>query len=191
LSRRLLGCRALVAWPVLRCGYCPVFVDYRGSISLARDSFVHGTREILRGIAYAGARREAVLSTGISTRERLREAAAALRVPWRVIGGYAGPRFAVAQAATARWAPGGHADEIETALMRATAPRQVRLADVRPPAAPVRAGLFNRAGPDGPNYCPDGVNGDPRAATAAQGRRPWRALPADVQAELDGLEGSL
>lgn len=188
LTRRLLARRALIAWPVVNYGYYPVFVDYPGSISLARDSFVRVTREILRGIAYAGARRIAVLNTGISTREPLREAAAALKVPWRVIDVYAGPHFTAAQKATARQAHGGHADEIETALMLAIAPRLVRLADAQPPAAPIARGLFNRADPDGPNYCPDGANGDPRAATPAQGRQLWRALLADVRAELDELE---
>lgn len=188
LTRRLLARRTLVAWPVLSYGYYPVFVDYPGSISLARDSFVRVAREILRGIAYAGARRVAVLNTGISTREPLREAAAILTVPWRVVDVYAGPRFDAVKAATARQRHGGHADEIETALMLAIAPRLVDLAQAGPPGAPIARGLFNRADPDGPNYCPDGVNGDPRAATRAQGRRLWHALLADVQAELDALE---
>ena len=59
--------RNVLVWPTLSYGFYPVFVDYPGSVSVGRATFIAMVSEILSSIAAAGAKKIAVLNTGIST----------------------------------------------------------------------------------------------------------------------------
>jgi len=182
LARRFDG----LIWPLVAYGYYPVFTDYPGSISLSETSFKDVVGDILAGIANCGVRAIAIINTGISTiaplAALLDERACGVAV--RLVNCYAGPRFAAGVAAQVEQAFGGHADEVETALMLAIDPARVRSARAVAQATPIVRGRFNRRDPAGPNYSPSGANGDPTRATAAKGQALLAALIDDLQAEL-------
>lgn len=173
-------------WPVASYGYYPVFTEYPGSVSLKPETFATLIDEILDGIAEAGATRIAILNTGISTIAPLNELLAARRPrpAVRLVNCYAGARFAATVSAVEEQAFGGHADEIETALMLVIAPERVALERARPAAVHVARGMFNRRDPLAPNYSPTGANGDPTRASAAKGQRLLAALVADIVEEV-------
>ncbi len=181
-----------LVWPTLGYGYYPVFVDYPGSNSLSRGTFMAVVVEVLEGIARAGAGRIAILNTGISTIEPLEAALAQARPdpPVQLVNVYAGPRLADVRRDIEEQAYGGHADEMETSLVLAIAPQLVRME--RAVGSPVRIvrGLFNRRDPAAPNYTPSGVNGDPTRASAVKGARLAAALLEDVLAMLAAAPGS-
>ncbi len=190
LASTLCAARNVLIWPTLTYGFYPVFVDYPGSISLGRATFIATVREILGGIATAGAMRIAILNTGISTIEPLRVAAQSQpnTLSVRLINVYAGPVFTATSAAVAVQAFGGHADEIETSIMLALAPALVKMTLAGTAATPIERGLFNRHMPSAANYSPLGINGDASVATAAKGHRLLDALRADLLAEIDTME---
>ena len=190
LASTLCGARKVLVWPTLTYGFYPVFVDYPGSISLGRATFIATVREILDGIAAAGATRIAILKTGVSTIEPLRVAAQSLlgTVRVRLINVYAGPVFMATSAAVAVQAFGGHADEIETSIMLALAPALVKMALAGTAATPIERGLFNRQMSSAANYSPLGINGDASVATTAKGQRLLDALRVDLLAEIDTME---
>lgn len=181
-----------LVWPVVGYGYYPVFTEYPGSVSLSRETFEATVAEILDGIAAAGARRIAVLNTGISTIAPLEGVLATrpARPPIALVNCYAGPRFADAVAAVERQPFGGHADEIETSLMLAIDPGRVRLEHAEPQPTRIVRGRFNRTRSDAPNYSPSGVNGDPTLASAEKGALLLEALIDDVVTAVRRLAGA-
>ena len=184
-AERLADTFDFLIWPVASYGYYPAFTEYPGSISLSAETFRAVIAEILDGIDHAGASRIVLLNTGISTippLERLLEARAT-RPPTRLFNCYAGPRFARTVLEIEEQLFGGHADEIETALMLAIDPSRVVLGRARPAEVPVKRGIFNHSDPDAPNYSPTGVNGDPTRATIEKGERLLAALIEDLIAE--------
>lgn len=189
IAAQLAGRRPVVVWPTLSIGYYPVFVDYPGSLSLSRETFMRLCSEALDGIVRAGAGRVLIANTGISTIEPLESMLAGRNEAIALVNVYSGPRFGACVERVQEQAWGGHADEIETAIMLAIAPDLVDMSRARGNAAPIRRGLFNRRDPAAPNYTPSGVNGDPRAATAAKGEALVAALMEDVLAVLDAGSG--
>jgi creatinine amidohydrolase len=192
LGREIARTSHVVVWPTLSYGYYPVFVDYPGSISLSRESFIAVVGEILQGIVRAGARSIALLNTGISTIAPLEEA---IRQPpdevaVGLINVYSGPRFTRAVRETEEQPFGGHADEIETSIMLALHGERVAMDRAEPALRHIERGMFNRTDPDAPNYSPSGVNGDPRFATRAKGERLTRAMLEDVLEQLALLRGT-
>lgn len=187
LADRVAEQRRCLVWPSLSYGYYPAFVDYPGSTSLSRRTFVASVVEILEGIARAGAKRIAVLNTGISTIEPLREALrdSRLPLPLELVNVYSGSRLAKVRAEVEQQPWGGHADEIETALMLAIAPQWVKMQHAEAAPEQIKSGRFNRLDPQGPNYSPSGVNGDPTLATRAKGERLLAALLEDTLDALD------
>jgi creatinine amidohydrolase len=187
LTARLVAARDVVVWPKLAYGYYPAFVDYPGSISLARHTFVAVVLDIVQGIARAGASRIVILNTGISTIEPLAEAAvsAPAGVPVRLLNVYAGPRWSRVVAEIEEQAWGGHADELETSVMLAIAPDQVDMRRAEPAVHRVERGAFNRHDPDASNYPPPGVGGDPSLATRDKGELLLQAMLADVLEAVD------
>ncbi len=171
-------------WPVASYGYYPVFTDYPGSVSLRAETFTALVGEILEGIAGAGARAAILVNTGISTIAPLEGALNAWRaaMPVRLLNCYAGPRFRAAVAAVEEQPWGGHADEIETALMLAIAPATVHMEHAVAADTHIARGRFNRTDACAPNYSPSGVNGDPTRATRAKGERLLAALLDDLYA---------
>ncbi len=189
LAERLAECRDVVVWPTVSYGFYPAFVDYPGSISLSRETFVAVVEEILAGLVRAGAQRIAVLNTGISTIEPLERAIAAspMVVPVQLVNVYAGPRLARVQAEVEDQPWGGHADEIETSLMLAIAPGQVEMRLAEPAQRRYARGPLSRSDPEASNYNPSGVDGDPTLASLAKGERLSAALRGDVLAAIDAL----
>lgn len=187
LAQAVADVRDVAIWPTLSYGYYPVFVDYPGSVSLGRATFIAVLDEILHCMVQAGAQRIAVLNTGISTIAPCAEvlAARATTPPARLVNVYSGARLARARAAIEEQSWGGHADEMETSLMLAIDPESVDMAQATP--APVRFdhGRFNRCDPDAPNYSPSGATGDPTRASRAKGERLLAALLDDVLEALD------
>ena len=176
----------MLVWPVASYGYYPVFTEYPGSVSLGQETFQTIVAEILDGIEHAGATHIVILNTGISTIEPLEhlleERASRGRI--KLVNCYAGPRFTRVSNEIEEQAFGGHADEIETALMLAIDPTRVALDRARPSEVYIERGRFNRTDPNGPNYSPTGVNGDPTRATAAKGERLLAALVEDLVEEV-------
>ena len=187
LVERLLVTRDVVVWPTLGYGFYPAFTDYPGSISLSHDTFVAVVVEILEGISDAGAERIAILNAGISTIEPIMEALRRVSAlpPLRLINIYAGARFAEVEAAVAEQPWGGHADELETSIMLAIAPQKVDMDRATAAMTHVEQGPFNRTNPDGLNYSPSGVNGDPTRASLEKGKQLLRAMLMDVLEALD------
>lgn len=186
LADQLATRAAVVVWPTVSYGYYPVFIDYPGSISLARSSFERMIADILSGIFRAGARRIAILNTGISTISPLLEVRAAhpRAAEISLINVYGGPVFNATVAELEEQAYGGHADEIETSIMLALAPAEVAMARAEPALQYIERGLFNRCDPDAPNYNPSGVNGDPTRASVAKGERLAAAMLADCEQQI-------
>jgi creatinine amidohydrolase len=199
-------CRSSVA-PVVSFGYYPAFVHYPGSQHLRAETFMALLTDILAGFVGQGARRLAVINTGVSTE-------APLRIVVRDFYATHGVACAVADLATLGRAIkprlqqklGGHADELETSLVlaieparcgwsrpsRTTVTSRTRPATVFYPARRLRRrpGIRPRLEPDGrarrSRRCDardrrGGAPGDhPRA-----GRRPGRPLPGSP----DGVGG--
>lgn len=173
----------LLIWPTLSYGYYPAFIDYPGSISLSRATFVAAAREVIDGILRAGAARVFVLNTGVSTIPPLQEAATASVRPRVVslINIYQGSRYRSAVAELEEQAFGGHADEIETSIMLAIAPREVNLSRAVGNPKPIAAGVFNRSHPDEPNYSASGATGEPSLASTRKGEIIVEAILADLE----------
>lgn len=183
----------LLVWPTLSYGYYPAFIDYPGSISLSRMTFVAAAREVIDGILRAGAARVFVLNTGVSTIAPLQQAVTASACPTAVllINIYQGPRYRSAVAELEEQAFGGHADEIETSIMLAIAPREVRFSRALGSTEPIAAGVFNRSHPDGPNYSPSGATGEPGLASTRKGEIIVEAILSDIEQGINqALEGN-
>lgn len=183
---RVAGVIDMLVWPVASYGYYRVFTEYPGSVSLAAETFQTVAAEILGGIEHAGATRIVILNTGISTIEPLErlleERPSQARI--KLVNCYAGPRFTRVSNEIEEQAYGGHADEIETALMLAIDPTRAAIDRARPSEIHIERGRFNRTDPDAPNYSPTGVNGDPTRATAAKGEQLLAALIEDLVEEV-------
>jgi mycofactocin system creatininase family protein len=101
---------------------------------------------------------------------------------------HAGVRASMLAAAGIGLVPDAHAGRVETSLMLALAPGDVRLGDAAAgetrPLTEIMAGL--RAGGVRP-VSPNGVLGDPAGASAAEGERLLALLAADLVATLGRL----
>lgn len=192
LAREMMTRHDLTVWPTLSYGYYPVFVDYPGSISIAWEIFEALVRDILDGMLNAGARRVAILNTGISTIAPLRASIGRLRDPSQALlcNVYSGAAFTTCANTIAEQSFGGHADEIETSIMLAIAPERVALGLAVAQPHAIARGVFNRRDPAAPTYCPSGAHGDPTRATADKGRQLLAAMIEDISAALAGFLGA-
>ena len=133
LGRRVAEALPVLVAPVVSFGYYPAFVRYPGSQHLRAETFMALLTDILTGFVGQGARRLAVINTGVSTE-------APLRVVVRDFYATHGVRVAVADLATLGRAIkprlgqklGGHADELETSLVLAIEPGAVRMERAEP-----------------------------------------------------------
>jgi creatinine amidohydrolase len=103
---------------------------------------------------------------------------------------HAGPRASMLAAAGVSLVPDAHAGRVETSIMLALAPGDVRLAAAAPgetrPLTEIMADLRARGvRPVSEN----GVLGDPTGASAAEGETLLALLVADLEAMLSGLAG--
>jgi creatinine amidohydrolase len=187
--------------PILSFGYYPAFRHYPGSQHLEAETFIAVLRDLLGGFIRQGARRLAIVNTGVSTE-------APLRILVREILEAQGIRIAVADIATlGRKADplfeqtlGGHADEHETSLMLAIAPDSVRQDLARPNYGNAlgspktvfyQPSVFSGEPTSGIDYSEQGARGDPTLATAEKGRRTLEAMIEDLVSGLVALHPDL
>ena len=164
LGQRLIERLPVVAAPVLGFGYYPAFTSFAGSQHLGADTFKAVVRELLDNFRQHGARRIALINTGVSTEKPLDEVAAGhdgtMVLHMRSMG--------LAADSLIERKDGGHADERETSVMLALDPRSVRM---------------DRLTLDGP-FETTGATGDPTRATAFKGERLMAARLDDLAAAL-------
>jgi len=193
LASRVAATLPVLVAPVVSHGYYPAFTRYPGSQHLSAETFSAVMRELLAKLIADGARRIAVLNTGVSTEEPLQIVA-------RDLLGTTGIRIAVADIrqlgvavrAGGSQKLGGHGDEWETSCILAIEPSLVRMERAvedygailaEPKTVFRRPTRFSGDPADGPDYSRTGVRGDPTLASAEKGR----ALLAEMAREL--IEG--
>ena len=194
LANGVAAALPVVVAPVVSFGYYPAFRHYPGSQHLAPETFSALLRDIFEGFIAQGARRLAVINTGVSTE-------APLRIVVREI--YERHRVRIATADIVRVGRkadivlgqklGGHADEHETSLLMAIAPQSVRLDRAvtdyghtldAPKTVFYLPTIFDGDPNSGADYSAAGARGDPTLATAEKGRA---ILEASIRDLVDGL----
>jgi creatinine amidohydrolase len=196
LVARELACRIAEALPVLVApvicfGYYPAFTRYPGSQHLRAETFIALVGEIVEKLIADGARRIAIVNTGVSTEAPLRILARDLleRAQVRVAVADIGRLGMELRRREGRQALGGHGDEWETSAILAIAPELVRferaVADYgamlgRAETVFWEPTCFTGNEGDGIDFSLTGIRGDPTLATAEKGR----ALLAEMAREL-------
>ena len=193
LAGRIAAALPVLVAPVVSQGYYPAFTGYPGSQHLSAETFSAVMRELLGKLITDGARRIAVINTGVSTEEPL-------QIVVRDLLAATGVRIAVADIRQLGHAVhtsggqklGGHGDEWETSTILAIEPSLVRMDRAvedygnmlgEPKTVFRRPTRFGDDPESGPDYSRTGVRGDPTHATADKGR----ALLAEMAREL--IEG--
>jgi len=194
LAHRVAAALPVLVAPIVSQGYYPAFTRYSGSQHLSAKTFSAVMRELLAKLITDGARRIAVINTGVSTEEPL-------QIVVRDLLASTGVRVAVADIrqlgksvhATGGQKLGGHGDEWETSAILAIEPSLVHMDRTvedygnmlsEPKTVFRRPTRFSSDPDSGPDYSRTGVRGDPTLATAEKGR----ALLAEMARELvDGL----
>ena len=194
LSERVMQELPVVVAPIVSFGYFPAFVGYPGSQHLRPETFQALLEDILSKLIDDGARRIAVLNTGVSTE-------APLRVVVRELYAATGVRVATTdiralgsrEEAKLEQRHGGHGDEAETSMILAIEPESVRMeraevdyggGDGASPTVFYQPAVFDPDPGSGIDYSKTGVRGDPTLASAEKGE----ALLAEMTREIvDGL----
>jgi len=193
-GRRVAEALPVLVAPVVSFGYYPAFVRYPGSQHLRAETFMALVTDVLTGFARLGARRLAIINTGVSTE-------APLRVVVRDFYAAHGVRVAVADLAALgravrprlRQKLGGHADELETSLVLAIEPDAVRMDRAEPdyghmvdaPATAYYQPVVFDADPgSGPDWSRTGARGDPSLATRETGEAALQEITREL---IDGL----
>jgi creatinine amidohydrolase len=179
----------VLVWPTVSYGYYPAFIDYPGSVSLARETFQRLMQEILSDIHRSAARAVLILNTGISTIEPLQAAIDALTEMMRIelANVYDGPHCRSVIEAIEEQSSGGHADEIETSILLAIGREYVNL-DKAKAWTPANLGVpLSRNDRDSPGYSPAGVWGDPTLASEDKGHRLLSAMLDDLFTTIEML----
>lgn len=197
LARRVAEALPVLIAPVVSFGYYPAFIRYPGSQHLEADTFAALLRDILRKLIQDGARRIAIINTGVSTEP-------VLRLVQRELLGETGVRIHCADIralgrnsrALLQQKLGGHGDESETSCLLAIAPEAVRMdraktdyghALQKPETVFVAPTIFDPDPGSGEDFTLTGVRGDPTLATREKGE----AILADMAQELvSGVESA-
>jgi creatinine amidohydrolase len=178
--------------PVVPFGYYPVFQSYPGSQHLSADTFVRLLTELLERLLDQGARRVAILNTGVSTEGPIglvtrgileRRGVPVSVADYRRLGRSADHLL--------EQKIGGHADERETSILLAIAPELVRMGLAKraygrdpAPGVFVTPTTMQSSDPSGADYSETGAFGDPTLASADKGRAFLDAMIGDL---VDGL----
>lgn len=187
LGRRVAEALPVLVAPVISFGYYPAFVRYPGSQHLRAETF-------MALVVGQGARRLAIINTGVSTE-------APIRIVVRDFYAVHGVRVAIADLATLgravrsrlRQKLGGHADEHETSLVLAIEPDAVRMERAEPdyghaPDAPAtvfyQPVVFDADPGSGPDWSRIGARGDPSLATRETGEAALREITREL---VEGL----
>ena len=182
--------RNVLVWPTLSYGHYPAFAEYPGSCSLSFEIFHDTARHVLQDVCRVVQSGILVLNTGISTVDPLSQCVSAFPEDGKPVLAniYQGERFLTTAGRVCEQRRGGHADEVETSLMLAIAPRSVRISEARRWDAKImQSGPFSRSDPKHPNYAPDGIYGDPTRASVEKGRLLADAILDDLHALLDDI----
>jgi creatinine amidohydrolase len=178
--------------PIVPFGYYPVFQNYPGSQHLSADTFVRLLTELLERLLDQGARRLAILNTGVSTEGPIGLATRGILERRGVRVGVADlRRLGRAADHLLEQEIGGHADERETSILLAIAPELVRMelakCDYGKEAAPavfVTPTTMQSIDTQAADYSETGAFGDPTLASADKGRA---FLDAMIRELVDGL----
>ena len=195
LGRRVAEVLPVLVAPVVSFGYYPAFVRYPGSQHLRAETFMALLTDILTGFVGQGARRLAVINTGVSTEAPLRVVVRDFYATHGRAGRGRRPGHARARRSSpgSRQKLGGHADELETSLVLAIEPGAVRMERAEPDyghLADAPANVFYQpvvfdADPgSGPDWSRTGARGDPSLATRETGEAALREI---TRALVDGL----
>ncbi|HKP23675.1 MAG TPA: creatininase family protein [Dongiaceae bacterium] len=164
--------------PIVPFGYYPVFQNYPGSQHLSADTFMRLLTELLERLLDQGARRLAILNTGVSTE-------GPVGLVTRGILERRGVRIGVADLRRlGRGADhlleqeiGSHADERETSILLAIAPELVRMNLAKrdygkdsPPGVFVTPTTMQSSDKNAADYSATGAFGHPTRASADKGR---------------------
>ena len=188
---------AVLVAPVVDFGYYPAFLKYPGSQHLRAATFIAVLDDILGGLIAQGAKRIAVVNTGVSTEGPVQIAVRnaftthGVQIPVADIRrlGSAG-RHVLTQKL------GGHGDEHETSLILAIEPASVDMSKAvvdyghmldEPETVFYRPVEFNGDASSGSHYSRTGVRGDPTLATAQKGRVILDAMVADLVTGLRAM----
>ncbi|HWC03842.1 MAG TPA: creatininase family protein [Methylomirabilota bacterium] len=194
LGRRVAEALPVLVAPVVSFGYYPAFVRYPGSQHLRAETFMALLTDVLTGFVRQGARRLAVVNTGVSTE-------APLRLVVRDFYAAHDVRVAVADLATLgravgsrlRQKLGGHADELETSLVLAIEPGAVRMERAEPDYGHLANGprtvfyqpvVFDADPGSGPDWSRTGARGDPSLASRETGEAALQEITDEL---VEGL----
>lgn len=174
--------------PTISFGYYPVFRTYPGSQHLSAETFARLVTELLENHLDQGARRLAILNTGVSTEGPIGLATRGLFERRGVTIGVADIRRLGRGADHLLLQKfGSHADERETSIMLAVAPHLVRMDLARPdygseeaPSIFATPTTMQSTDPDAAGYSKTGAYGDPTLATAEKGRQFLAAMIEDL-----------
>ena len=178
--------------PVVPFGYYPVFQSYPGSQHLSADTFVRLLTELLERLLDQGARRLAILNTGVSTEGPISLATRGILERRGIRIGVSDIRRLGRNADhLLKQEIGSHADERETSILLAIAPEVVRMdlakRDYGREPAPgvfVAPTTMQSTDPRRADYSETGAFGDPTLASADKGRAILAAMIGDL---VDGL----
>jgi len=178
--------------PIIPFGYYPVFQTDPGSQHLSADTFVRLLTELLDRLLDQGARRLAILNTGVSTEGPVGLATRSVLERRGVRIGVADiRRLGRAADPLLQQDTGSHADERETSIMLAIAPDLVRMELAKrdygkesAPAVFVTPTTMQSNDPQAADYSETGAFGDPTFASADKGRAFLDAMIRDL---VEGL----
>lgn len=174
--------------PTIGFGYYPVFRSYAGSQHLSAETFVRLITELLETYLDQGAKRLAILNTGVSTEGPIGLATRRILERRGVEIGVADIRRLGRDADhLLQQKFGSHADERETSIMLAVAPDLVRMEFARPdygregpPGIFATPSTMQSVDPGRADFSETGAYGDPTLATAEKGRRILAAMVEDL-----------
>jgi creatinine amidohydrolase len=178
--------------PIVPFGYYPVFRTYPGSQHLSADTFVRLLTELLEGLIDQGAKRIAIVNTGVSTEGPAGLATRGVLERRGIKIGVADIRRLGRKAdRLLKQQFGGHADERETSVLLAIAPDLVRIDLARPdygkeppPGIFATPTTMQSTDAGAADYSETGAFGDPTLASAEKGRVILDAMIGDL---VDGL----
>lgn len=197
ITQGVIEALPVLAAPVITAGYYPAFRHYPGSQHLNPATFQAVIEETIGGFIGQGAKRLAVINTGVSTepviRIALRETLerSGVRVPVADIR-----RLGKRTDDLLQQKLGGHGDEHETSLIMAIKPGAVRLEQARvdygnlldaPKTVFEVPSVYNPSPESGIDYSAHGIHGDPTLATVEKGRAILEAMVQDVVEGLRAL----
>lgn len=178
--------------PIVPFGYYPVFQGYPGSQHLSANTFVRLLTELVERLLDQGARRIAILNTGVSTEGPIGLATRGILERRGIHIGVADiRRLGRAADHLLEQEAGSHADERETSIMLAIAPELVRMERAkRDYGREAAAGVFatpttmQSTDTSAADYSETGAFGDPTLASADKGRAFLDAMIGEL---VDGL----